>query len=90
MQAIARAINECEATLLITSAELLSKIAVIGKKCPTLKSVIYFRPVHPSKKITTMGIIKKQFRNVLSLDELEAHENTVPGIDFSIWQYYQY
>ncbi|OZC06311.1 putative CoA ligase 4 [Onchocerca flexuosa] len=79
-EAIAQAINETEATLLITSAELLPKIPVIGKKCPTLRSLIYFPPVHVSKKITTMDIIKQQFKNVVSLDELETHKNTVPDV----------
>ncbi|KAK6102027.1 AMP-binding enzyme family protein [Brugia pahangi] len=79
-EAIAQAINETEATLLITSAELLSKIAVIGKKCPTLRSLVYFRPVHFSKKIATVDIVKQQFRNVVSLDELEAHTNTVSEV----------
>ncbi|CAG9530770.1 unnamed protein product, partial [Cercopithifilaria johnstoni] len=79
-EAIAQAINETESTLLVTSAELLPKIAAIGKKCPTLRSLVYFRPVHPSKKITVMDVIKQQFRNVISLDELEAHKNTVPEV----------
>uniref|UniRef100_A0A915Q385 long-chain-fatty-acid--CoA ligase n=1 Tax=Setaria digitata TaxID=48799 RepID=A0A915Q385_9BILA len=79
-EAIAQAINETEATLLVTSAELLPKITVIGKKCPTLRSLVYFPPVHPSKKITTMEIIKEQFQNVISLDELETHKNTLPGV----------
>ncbi|MCP9257467.1 Long-chain-fatty-acid--CoA ligase 4 [Dirofilaria immitis] len=74
-EAIAQAINDTEATLLITSAELLPKIAIIGTKCPTLRSLVYFRPVNPSKKITAMDIIKQQFQNVISLDELETRKN---------------
>lgn len=30
-----------------------------------------------------MTVIEQQFRNVVSLDELETHENTVPGWCFS-------
>ncbi|VDN07397.1 unnamed protein product [Thelazia callipaeda] len=79
-EAIAQAINETEATLLITSAELLPKIAVMGRKCASLHSLVYFRPVHPSKKLSNMNIIKNQFKNVFSLDDLRTYKNTVPAV----------
>ncbi|VDK77198.1 unnamed protein product [Litomosoides sigmodontis] len=79
-EAIAQAINETESALLVTSAELLPKVAVIGKKCPTLHSLVYFCPVHLSKKIAVMDVIKQQFRNVVSLDELKMFKNTIPEV----------
>lgn len=81
-KAIIQAINETEATLLVTSAELLTKIATVRKKISQLRSLVYFRPLHPSKKLTNIDIIRKQFENVVSLDELEKYKNNAPGCYF--------
>ncbi|VDM97072.1 unnamed protein product [Thelazia callipaeda] len=77
-EAIIRAIIETEATILITSAELISKVTKIGKKCPTLRSLIYFPPVHPSKRLINLNILREEFNIVVSLDDLAKHENNVP------------
>uniref|UniRef100_A0A0R3RX71 AMP-binding domain-containing protein n=1 Tax=Elaeophora elaphi TaxID=1147741 RepID=A0A0R3RX71_9BILA len=54
-KAVIQATNETEATLLITSVELLSKLATIRKKMPKLRSLVYFRPLYPSKKLASMN-----------------------------------
>ncbi|VIO92469.1 AMP-binding enzyme family protein [Brugia malayi] len=79
-KAIIQAMNETEATLLVTSAELLTKISRVRKKIPKLRWLVYFRPLQPVKKISNMDIIKEQFENVVSLDELKTYENKAPEV----------
>uniref|UniRef100_A0A915Q1T4 long-chain-fatty-acid--CoA ligase n=1 Tax=Setaria digitata TaxID=48799 RepID=A0A915Q1T4_9BILA len=81
INAVIQAINETEATLLVTSAELLTKTVAMGKRTK-LRWLVYFRPVHPSKKISNMemDVIKSQFENVLALDELEMYGSISPEV----------
>ncbi|EJW86831.1 hypothetical protein WUBG_02256 [Wuchereria bancrofti] len=79
-RAIIQAMSETEATLLVTSAELLTKIARVRKKIPKLRWLVYFRPLQPAKKIGDMDTIKEQFENVISLDELNRYENKAPEV----------
>ncbi|EFO24645.1 hypothetical protein LOAG_03841 [Loa loa] len=58
-KAIIQAISETEATLLVTSAELLTKIVTIRKKISNLQLLVYFRSLQSSKKIVNMDIIKE-------------------------------
>ncbi|EPB72483.1 hypothetical protein ANCCEY_08424 [Ancylostoma ceylanicum] len=54
--AIAHAINETGSSILVTSAELLGKIGTLGKRCHSLRTLIYFPPVNkeaPSPDLTS-------------------------------------
>ncbi|CAB3402556.1 unnamed protein product [Caenorhabditis bovis] len=75
--AIAHAIQETEATLIITSAELLPKIVTLGKKCPTLKNLIYFAPVNSKAPQPDVSAFKGQFKEVLSLNQVLARSQEV-------------
>ncbi|VDD94238.1 unnamed protein product [Enterobius vermicularis] len=70
-EAIAQAINETSATVLVTSAELLPKVAKFCRKCSTLKSLVYFAPVNKMKKLMDSNLLRPQFNEILSLNELE-------------------
>lgn len=75
-EAIAQAINETSATVLVTSAELLPKVAKFCHKCSTLKSLVYFRPVNKEKRLMDLQRFKSQFKDIMSLDELEHLSST--------------
>ncbi|CAI5445017.1 unnamed protein product [Caenorhabditis angaria] len=69
-EAIAHAINETEATTIVTTSELLSKIVTLGKKCPTLKSLVYFQQVNAKAAAPDLAPFREQFKHVLSLNGL--------------------
>ncbi|CAI4229044.1 unnamed protein product [Auanema sp. JU1783] len=75
--AIAIAISETEATTMVTAAELLPKIGNIGKKCPTLKTLVYFPQVNKEAKLTDLTPFREQFTHVLSLNGLEDRNKAV-------------
>uniref|UniRef100_A0A0N5AK34 long-chain-fatty-acid--CoA ligase n=1 Tax=Syphacia muris TaxID=451379 RepID=A0A0N5AK34_9BILA len=77
--AIAQAINETSSTVLVTSAELLPKVAKFCPKCSTLKSLVYFPLVNKKKKLVGLEPLRQQFDQILSLSELE-HRSSEPLI----------
>ncbi|CAD6188376.1 unnamed protein product [Caenorhabditis auriculariae] len=74
--AIAHAIGETEATILVTSAELLPKIGTLGKKCPTLKTLIYFPKVSENEELKDLSDFRNQFKHVLSLNGVMSRNKT--------------
>ncbi|PAV90113.1 hypothetical protein WR25_05731 [Diploscapter pachys] len=70
--AIAHAINETDSTILVTSAELLSKIGNLQKKCNTLKTLVYFPQVNPLAAAPSLDGFRSQFEHVFSLNGLES------------------
>lgn len=91
--AIAHAIGETEATILVTSSELLPKIVTLGKKCPTLKTLIYFAPVDQKAPAPELAPFRDQFKHVLSLSGLltrnqeQVKESTAVKSDIALIMY---
>uniref|UniRef100_A0A0K0CUC8 long-chain-fatty-acid--CoA ligase n=1 Tax=Angiostrongylus cantonensis TaxID=6313 RepID=A0A0K0CUC8_ANGCA len=57
-EAIAHAINETESSILVTSAELLGKIGTLGKRCPTLRTIIFFPLVNKNAAAPDLSLFK--------------------------------
>lgn len=70
-EAIAEAIVQTEATILITSAELLPKITKLQEKCPMLHTLVYFPLVDPKAKLADL----EPFRFVF--DEVGGSQRTI-------------
>ncbi len=64
------AINQVAATTIVTSSNLLPKVAAIAKHCKTLKRVVYFAPTNPEADDPDVSDLNRQFDVVLSFDEL--------------------
>ncbi|ETN75023.1 hypothetical protein NECAME_12558 [Necator americanus] len=61
-EAIAHAIDETGSSILVTSAELLGKIGTLGKRCHSLRTLIYFPPVNkeaPAPDLTPFREVRK-------------------------------
>ncbi|VDM44287.1 unnamed protein product, partial [Toxocara canis] len=71
-KAIAHAINETGATVMVTSAELLPKIMAVSEECSSLSALVYLPQVHEKKKLTDLAPFQQRFKHVYSLTELEA------------------
>lgn len=71
-QAIAHAINETDATLLVTSAELLPKIVGVSRQCSSLNALVYLPRVNKKKELTDLTQFRQRFKHVYSLIELET------------------
>ncbi|KJH46143.1 CoA ligase 4 family protein [Dictyocaulus viviparus] len=69
--AIAHAINETESSIIVTSSELLEKIGTLGKRCPTLRTLIYFPLVNKNAAQPDLSPFRNQFKNILPFDDLE-------------------
>ncbi|VDM63759.1 unnamed protein product [Angiostrongylus costaricensis] len=57
-EAIAHAINETESSILVTSAELLGKIGTLGKRCPTLRTIVFFPLVNKNAIAPDLSLFK--------------------------------
>lgn len=79
-EAIQHAINETEATTIVTTAELIPKVQSIVNKCGTLKRAIFFPPQNPEADDPDLGKLRDRCEHVLSLDDLEerGEENRTP------------
>ncbi|KAL6727052.1 hypothetical protein Aduo_008967 [Ancylostoma duodenale] len=74
--AIAHAINETGSSILVTSTELLGKIGTLGKRCHSLRTLIYFPPVNKEAPAPDLTPFREQFENVLSYNEVETRVST--------------
>uniref|UniRef100_A0A0N5ALY4 long-chain-fatty-acid--CoA ligase n=1 Tax=Syphacia muris TaxID=451379 RepID=A0A0N5ALY4_9BILA len=70
-EGIIRAINDTNAKIIVTSAELLPKLSKVVTSCPTLQSLIYFPVRHSSIKLQNLDVFRPQFKHILSLNDLE-------------------
>ncbi|CAJ0572701.1 unnamed protein product, partial [Mesorhabditis spiculigera] len=92
--AIVSAINETEAFMLVTSAELLEKIgSTLTSKCPTVHTLMYFPPVDPTSKGPALDAYKSQFKHVFSFSQLKERnsqlivESTAKSSDLALIMY---
>uniref|UniRef100_A0A915BKV0 long-chain-fatty-acid--CoA ligase n=1 Tax=Parascaris univalens TaxID=6257 RepID=A0A915BKV0_PARUN len=70
--AIAHAINETDATILVTSAELLPKIVGVSRQCSSLNALVYLPRVNKKKELSDLTQFRQRFKHVYSLSELET------------------
>ncbi|GMS87194.1 hypothetical protein PENTCL1PPCAC_9369 [Pristionchus entomophagus] len=75
--AIVAAINETDATMLVTSAELIEKLGAVGTRCSTLHSLIYFPQVDRNAPAPNLTNVRSQFSHVLSWNGLLDRNPTV-------------
>ncbi|CAJ0597722.1 unnamed protein product [Cylicocyclus nassatus] len=75
--AIAHAIDETGATILVTSAELLPKINNLGKRCHSLRTLIYLPQVNKQAPPPDLSPFKEQFEHVLAYADLESRVPTM-------------
>ncbi|EYC35567.1 hypothetical protein Y032_1026g3424 [Ancylostoma ceylanicum] len=74
--AIAHAINETGSSILVTSAELLGKIGTLGKRCHSLRTLIYFPPVNKEAPSPDLTSFRDQFEHVLAYHEVQTRVST--------------
>ncbi|VDD94489.1 unnamed protein product [Enterobius vermicularis] len=70
-EAIIGAINETEATMVVTSAEILPKFTKAVDRCPAVKTMIYFPVRHKSTRLCDLTIFESRLQHVLSFEKLE-------------------
>ncbi|GMR41201.1 hypothetical protein PMAYCL1PPCAC_11396 [Pristionchus mayeri] len=76
-EAIVAAINETDATMLVTSAELISKLGAVGTRCKTLHTLIYLPQVDKNAPAPDLTNVRSQFAHVLSWNGLLDRNPTV-------------
>ncbi|KAF8356857.1 acs-4 [Pristionchus pacificus] len=75
--AIVAAINETDATMLVTSAELIEKLGAVGTRCKTLHTLVYFPQVDKHAAAPDLTSVRAQFAHVLSWNGLLDRNPTV-------------
>ncbi|CAJ0959555.1 unnamed protein product, partial [Mesorhabditis belari] len=93
-EAIASAINETEAFMLVTSAELVEKIGSnICSKCPTVHTLMYFPPVDTTSSGPDLEVYRNQFKHIFTFSALKDRsakpilESTAEPSDLALIMY---